>query len=33
VANEGERLGVPTPAHRFVHVALKLHADGRHPLA
>jgi 2-dehydropantoate 2-reductase len=33
VAREGERLGVATPAHRFVYVALKLHADGRHPLA
>lgn len=33
VVREGERLGVATPAHRFVCVALKLHAHGRHPLA
>lgn len=29
VVREGERLGVATPGHRFVYVALKLHADGR----
>jgi 2-dehydropantoate 2-reductase len=33
VVQEGGRVGVATPAHRFVYVALKLHADGRHPLA
>ncbi|MFN8990222.1 MAG: 2-dehydropantoate 2-reductase [Betaproteobacteria bacterium] len=33
VVREGERLGVATPGHRFVYVALKLHANGRHEKA
>ncbi|HWQ38232.1 MAG TPA: 2-dehydropantoate 2-reductase [Burkholderiales bacterium] len=33
VAKLGAELGTPTPANQFVHAALKLHADGRHPLA
>jgi 2-dehydropantoate 2-reductase len=33
VVRLGHELGVATPAHGFVHAALKLHADGRHPSA
>lgn len=33
VVRLGEKLSVPTPANRFIYAALKLHADGRHPLA
>lgn len=33
VARLGRELGVPTPANQFVYAALKLYADGRHPLA
>ena len=33
VVRLGERLGVATPANRFVYAALKLHENGRHPSA
>ena len=33
VVRLGAELGVPTPAHRFVCTALKLHQEGRHPMA
>ncbi|MBK8015614.1 MAG: 2-dehydropantoate 2-reductase [Betaproteobacteria bacterium] len=33
VVKMGEASGIPTPAHRFVYAALKLHADGKHPMA
>lgn len=33
VARLGKELGIPTPANQFVYAALKLHADGRHPMA
>ncbi len=33
VAREGDCLGVATPGHRFVYVALKLHMDGRYRAA
>lgn len=33
VVRLGERLGVATPANRFVYTALKLHENGRHPSA
>ena len=33
VVKLGRELRVPTPTHEFVHAALKLHADGRHPSA
>jgi 2-dehydropantoate 2-reductase len=33
VAGLGKELGIPTPANQFVYAALKLHAEGRHPMA
>ena len=33
VVKLGRELGIPTPANQFVYAALKLHANGRHPLA
>lgn len=33
VVRLGERLGVATPANRFIRAALKLHENGRHPTA
>jgi 2-dehydropantoate 2-reductase len=33
VAQLGKELGIPTPANQFVYAALKLYANGRHPMA
>jgi 2-dehydropantoate 2-reductase len=33
VARLGKELGIPTPANQFVYAALKLYANGRHPMA
>jgi 2-dehydropantoate 2-reductase len=33
VARLGKELGMPTPANQFVYAALKLYADGRHPMS
>ncbi|MGH8677791.1 MAG: 2-dehydropantoate 2-reductase [Burkholderiales bacterium] len=33
VSRYGKELGIPTPANQFVYTALKLHAEGRHPLS
>ena len=33
VVRMGRESGVPTPAHAFAVAVLKLHADGRHPMA